>query len=280
MKKNILHVLSIVLGNVLVAFAISTLLVEHNIVVGGLSGLGIVIEQYFGIPLSIVVAICNTGLFLLGWWILGKGFAITTLLSTLIFPILLQYFEGAKVFQSWMPDPLLSSVIGGSLVGLGLGLVMRVGASTGGVDILALMIAKKKNIPVHIVYYVIDCIILLLQISLRDTMQIIYGIIAVILSSLVLKKVLTSGTALTQILVISEAYEQIRLEMLHRMDVGVTLLLSEKGYSATSSRMLLTVVPYHKLAVVRECIYQIDPVAFVIVSQVAEVTGRGFSLAR
>lgn len=280
MKRKIICTVSILLGNLLIAFAISTLMLDHEIVVGGVSGLGVVAQYYLHIPVSYTVAGANTVLFLAGLLILGRKFAITTLLSTLVFPLFLHLFEQSTTLKGWMPDPLASCVIAGCLIGLGIGMIIRVGASTGGVDILSLILNKKHHIPVHISLYIIDLIMLILQIPLRDVTQIFYGIVATALSSIVINKTLAAGASLSQILVVSDQYERIQKAILHDMDAGVTLLASEKGYTGQESRILLTVVPYRKLPALRACINAIDPVAFVIVSHVDEVGGKGFTLTR
>lgn len=280
MKRIGVRLASILAGNLLIAFAVSTLLLEHDIVVGGVSGLGVAMQQYLRIPVSLGAAAANGALFLAGLLVLGREFALTTLGSTLLFPLYLRLFERWDALRGWMPDPLAACVIAGCLVGLGIGLVIRVGASTGGVDILALVLNKKRRVPVHLSLYAIDLTVLLLQLPSRDVMQVFYGLVTVALSSAVLNKTLAAGQSLSQILVVSDRYEEIRHAVLHQLDAGVTLLTSEKGYTGQSSRILLTVVPYRKLPAVRACVNAIDPMAFVIVSQVAEVGGQGFSLAR
>lgn len=280
MKKGIYCTASILAGNLLVAFAISTLMLDHSIVVGGVSGLGVVAQNYLHIPVSLGAAVANGALFLAGWLVLGRAFALTTLASTFVFPLFLRLFERCPGLNGWMPDPLAASVIAGCLIGLGIGLVIRAGASTSGVDILALILNKKRHIPVHLSLYAIDLTILLLQIPLRDVTQIFYGLVATALSSMVLNKTLSAGSSLSQMVVVSDHYEEIRQAVLHQLDAGATLLAVEKGYTGQESKILLTVVPYRKLPALRACISGIDPTAFVIVSHVDEVNGKGFTLAR
>lgn len=280
MKKTAVQGLSILAGNLLVALAVSQLLLPHGIVVGGVSGLGVVAQSYLHIPVSLGVGAANLVLFAAGLAVLGRAFALTTLGSTLVFPLFLRLLERGADGQAWIPDPLASGVVAGCLIGLGIGLVIRAGASTGGVDILALILNKKRGIPVHLSLYAIDLTVLLLQLPVRDVMQVFYGLAVVAISSAVLNKTLTAGASLTQILVVSDRYEELREAILHRLDAGVTLLASEKGYTGQRSRLLLTVVPARKLPAVRACVSAIDPTAFVIVSQVAEVGGKGFTLAR
>ena len=122
--------------------------------------------------------------------------------------------------------------------------------------------------------------ILLLQIPLWDVTQIFYGLVATALSSMVLNKTLSAGSSLSQMVVVSDHYEEIRQAVLHQLDAGATLLAVEKGYTGQESKILLTVVPYRKLPALRARISGIDPTAFVIVSHVDEVNGKGFTLAR
>lgn len=280
MKSKIKNLAQILLGNALMAFAVNTLILEHGIICGGVSGLGSAAEHYFGLPLSVVVAILNIGLFFLGLWSFGKGFAMSIIISTFAFPVFLEVFDRIPMIHGYLNDPLLAMVIGGCLVGLGIGLVIRANASSGGVDILAQFIAKQFHIPVHIVLNVIDVLILVFQISYSDTTNIIYGIIMTFVSSAMLNKTLVSGRSLVQFTVISDAYEEIKKAILHDMDAGVTMLLSEKGYSEENSKLVMTVIPYGKLPAVKAKVLEIDPMAFIVVSKVEEVGGMGFTVER
>ena len=163
MKENLYRLGSVILGNILIAFAVSTLILENNIIAGGASGIGIVLQHYFGISVSLSVAIINVILFVLGFLFIGKVFAMTTLISTFIFPILLEFFSSCQILHGYLNDPLLSCILAGCLIGVGIGLVLKNNASTGGIDVLALLIHNHFKIPVHIVLNIFDLIILLLQ---------------------------------------------------------------------------------------------------------------------
>lgn len=280
MKEKGFDLLKIVVGNVLIAFALSTLVLENNIIAGGVSGIGIVLQHYLGLPISIVVGAVNVVLFVLGFIFLGKAFAMTTLLSTFLFPILLEFFESHMMFHYYLADPLLASIVAGILVGFGMGLILKANASTGGIDILAIIVNKKFNIPVHIVLNAIDLIVLLLQFTFNDTTHVIYGIVTVMITSVMLNKTLTSGTSLIQLTVMSDAYEDIRNMILHDHDAGATLLASEKGYTRENSKIVLSILPYRKLPSIKAKILEIDPLAFVIVSHVDEVGGKGFTFEK
>ena len=280
MKKKILNLIQILLGNACLAFAVNTLILEHDIICGGVSGLGSAIEVYFGIPISLTVAILNTALFFLGLYSFGKEFAMSIIISTFSFPVFLEIFDRIPSLHGYLDDPLLAMVIGGCLVGLGIGMVIRTKSSTGGVEILAQYIHKRFKVPVHVILNIIDVAILLLQITYSDTTHIIYGIILTFVSSAMLNKTLLAGRSLIQLTIISDKHEEMRDLILHDMDAGVTMLMSEKGYTHENSKLLMTVIPYEKLPVIKTKVLDIDPLAFIIVSKVDEVGGMGFTVER
>ena len=116
MKQKLLNLGSVLLGNILIAFSISTLILENHIIVGGVSGIGIVFEHYFGLPVSMSVGLINVVLFVLGFFFMGKVFAMTTLVSTFVFPILLSFFESQSFFHGYLSDPLLACILAGVFV--------------------------------------------------------------------------------------------------------------------------------------------------------------------
>ena len=280
MKQKILNLVYIIIGNIFIALAVNTLILENHIIVGGTSGIGNVLNHYFNIPVSLSVGCLNVCLCLVGLFFIGKKFAMTTLLSTFLFPIILQFFETHSMFHHYLEDPLLAAILAACLVGVGIGLILKANASTGGVDILAILLNKKFGFPVHIVLNCIDLSILVLQFTFNDTTHVIYGIMIVMITAVVLNKTLTQGTSLVQLTVISDHYEDIKQSILHEFDAGVTLLASEKGFTQENSKLLLSVLPYRKLPAIKAKIHEIDPVAFVIVSHVEEVGGKGFTLEK
>ena len=280
MKEKVVNLFMIIVGNVLIAFGISTLILENNIIAGGVSGIGIVLNHYMGLPISISVGIINAVLFLVGLVFLGKVFAMTTLVSTFLFPIMLGFFEATPMFHGYLNDPLLACVLAGCFVGIGIGMILKANGSTGGVDILALLVNKKTGLPVHIILNCIDLTVLLLQFTFSDTTHVIYGIVTVMVTSVMLNRTLTRGKSLVQLSVMSDHYEDIREMILHEYDAGVTLLTSEKGLSKENSKFLLSIIPYRKLPSIKEKIQEIDHQAFVIVAHVDEVGGRGFTFEK
>lgn len=273
MKK----MLSIIIGNMMIAFAISTLILEHGIIAGGVSGLSSVIEHYIHIPLSITVAIMNVFLFVVGAVFIGKEFAMKTLLSTFLFPVLLDFFNRQALFHHLLTDTFLSSVLGGVLIGYGVGLILKAGGSTGGFDIVGLLVEKYLHIPVTLTFNMIDITILILQCLFHDFQQVIYGIVTVMLTAYIMNHTLMSGQALAQIVIMSDQYQEIGDAILKKVDAGVTMLHGIKAYTQIETNVILSVIPYRKLPLAKEIIKDIDDKSFVIVSKIEEVGGNGFS---
>ena len=156
--------------------------------------------------------------------------------------------------------------------------MIRAGASTGGVDIPPLVLNKKLGISVSVGLYAMDFLILLGQMVFRDKEQILYGLLMVIIYTVVMDKVLVSGKSQMQVKIISNKYEEINEMIQREMDRGTTFLKSESGYLRKDSMTILTVVSNREIAKLNQKVLQIDPKAFMIINQVNEVMGRGLTL--
>ena len=280
MKGKLFRIGTIILGNVFVAFAVSTLVLENQLISGGVTGLGIVTNHYTGINISLIVGIINVLLFLLGLFFIGKKFALSTLISTFAFPVLLEFFNTNAIFHNYCQDTLLAVVLAGCLVGIGVGLMIRSDASSGGMDIIAIILNRKLGIPVFIMVNVFDFIILCMQATFSNPTKILYSIVLVFVTSFMLNKTLTKGSKMVQLVVISDCHEMIKKMIIEEADAGVTSLYSQKGFNETDTKTLLTIIPPVKLTKIKEQIKLIDPVAFMVVATVDEVSGRGYTLER
>ena len=280
MKGKLLRIGTIILGNVFVAFAVSTLVLENQLISGGVTGLGIVTNHYTGINISLIVGIINVLLFLLGLFFIGKKFALSTLISTFAFPVLLEFFNTNAIFHNYCQDTLLAVVLSVFLVGIGVGLMIRSDASSGGMDIIAIILNRKLGIPVFIMVNVFDFIILCMQATFSNPTKILYSIVLVFVTSFMLNKTLTKGSKMVQLVVISDCHEMIKKMIIEEADAGVTSLYSQKGFNETDTKTLLTIIPPVKLTKIKEQIKLVDPVAFMVVATVDEVSGRGYTLKR
>jgi uncharacterized membrane-anchored protein YitT (DUF2179 family) len=163
-------------------------------------------------------------------------------------------------------------------LGLSLGIVIRAGASTGGMDIPPLILKKFFHIPVAASLWVFDFCIMLTQMAFHPAEDLLYGILLLIVISTSLNKAMVLGTSRTEVKLISDKSEEIRQAILSRVDRGVTILHGEGGFGRSDTEVILSVISNRELPRLQQLARSIDPKCFMIVSQVTEVWGRGFTL--
>ena len=278
--RSIRTAVVIILGNALYALTVKVFLLPGNLMVGGTTGIGLLIHRFTGMSLSGFVLLFNLVMLAAGFLLLGKKFALTTVISSLAYPVLLEVFDAVFGNMAVTEDIILNTVFSGLGIGVSLGLVIRMGASTGGMDIPPLVLNKYFRIPVSVSLNVFDMLILLGQAVLNPPERILYGIILVFIYTSVLDKVIMMGTTRTEVKVVSKHVEEIRYAILAQVDRGVTLLYGEGGYLQEETRIVLSILSNRELPKVERLIRDIDPEAFMIVSRVTEVRGKGFSISK
>lgn len=275
---NLKKIFFVLLGNTIYCAGIVAFVLPTGLVTGGTTGLGLIVNHYFGVPIELFAAIFNTVMFLLAVVLLGKAFALTSLISTFYFPVILGVFQKIEWLQDLTDDPMLCTVFAAVSIGVGIGMVIKAGASTGGMDIPPLILNKKMGVPVSVGLYTFDFLILIGQIFFRDTEKSLYGILLVMIYTVLVDKVLLMGKNQMQVKIMSEHYEEIN-EMIHqKLDRGTTLYRTESGYLHNKGFLVMTVVSNRELPKLNQLIMEIDDKAFMVISQVSEVKGRGFTL--
>ena len=278
-KRAAITLLCVLSGNALLAFLVAAFIIPHDIIMGGTTGIGIVLHK--AIPqmdVSLFVLILNAILLLVGLIALGKKFALTTVASSLLYPVFLGFFQRIPGIDAMTDNALIAAVFAGALMGVALGLVMRVGSSTGGMDIVTLVLNKYTHMPVSIWVYITDIIVIGGQALFNPAEKTLLGIIVLVLETIVLDKAMILGKSQIQIFVISEAYEQIRKALTEQTEAGVTMTMIETGWLKKQQQGVLCVIPQRKLYAATELIQRIDPQAFITITQIREVRGQGFTI--
>ena len=273
-------VFAVVFGNFLYALTVRLFLMPSGLVTGGTTGMALAANHLWGIPVSGFVLAFNILMLLTGLFVLGKAFAVTTLASTFLYPLFLEICERALGSLVLTDDLLLCTVFSGLGIGIALGIVIRSGASTGGMDIPPLVLRKLFGIPVSLSLYAFDFLILLMQLPFRPVENVLYGIVLALIYTTVIDKMLMLGQSRTELKIISTRSQEICDAILAQVDRGVTLLHGEGGYTHTESKIVLSVISNRELIKVEKLVHQIDPECFMIVSRVSEVRGRGFSIKK
>ena len=266
----------VLVGNSINAFAVAFFILPNDLSMGGGTGISLIVNHFFNIPISAFVLIFNIIMFLIGAAFLGKKFAVTTAISTFYYPFILAVFQKIIGSYSVTGDIFLNTFFAGLLMGLSLGIVVRAGASTGGMDIPPLVINKYFGVPVSAAMYAFGLIILAVQFTFKDAEKILYGIVLIMINSLVLDKMIVLGKQRVELQIISEKSEEIKRAIIEKVGRGVTMIYGETGYMGEKCDIVLTVVSNRQLLKTERIVKSIDPGSFVIINSVKEVAGKGF----
>lgn len=279
-RSALVPLLTVAAGNALYALTVKLFLLPSGLATGGTTGIALAVRHLTGVPIPAFVLGFNVLMLGLGWLVLGRRFALTTLASTFLYPLALECFDRLLGDAVLTQDLFLCTLFSGLGIGAALGMVIRAGASTGGMDIPPLVLQKLLHVPVSAGMYGFDVCILLAQALFTPADRVLYGIVLVMIYTMVLDKMLLFGAARTEVKIVSQRAADIQAAILTQLDRGVTLLHGEGGYLHQPAEVLLSVVSHRELPRLERLIHAIDPESFVIVSRVSEVSGRGFSLKK
>ena len=281
LKRRVIQLMLLLAGNAIDAMGIALFILPAGFIVSGATGMGRILSYALGGTwnVSACVMLFNVLLFLLALICMGKHMAATIVIGTFTFPVFLDVFEHIPVFMNLTDNPIISMICGAMCLGVGTGIVIRAGGSTGGADVIPIILHGKKDLPIAPVMYVLDCIIMLFQIPWATKEQILLGILTEFITAIVLDKVQVIGGGEVQFLIFSRKSEEINRELL-MLDAGTTLLHGQGGYKGRDEDVIICIVSSRKMREIKDAVLDIDPVAFMTISSVQEVSGRGFSLDR
>lgn len=277
MKNNrLINIILIILGNFILAFSVAVFILPYNILSGGVAGIAVVFNSLMGLNKEIVVNFLVIALFLIGWLVLGKEFAIKTFVSSVFYPLFL------SLIMDFMPvfeiDALLASLYGGLIAGVGIGIVMRTGASTGGMDIPPLILNKVTNIKVSTLVIIIDALTVMLGFLAFGLEEILIGFISVFATGYTIDKVLLFGGSISKsVQIISDNPDEIVSAIHSKLDRGTTLTEATGGFTGKKRIVILVVVSQNQYNELIDIVNSIDKEAFVITTDATSVHGEGFS---
>jgi len=274
------NILIMIFSNFLFAVSVTGFIRPHGIILGGATGLGLLITHYIPMKLSVVVMIINVVLLLIAFVTMGKKFALSTLANSILYPSVMYIFETFIDLGKVTEDPMLSCVFGGVLMGIGIGLILKTGSSTGGTDVIAVAINKYTHMNLSVLLYMVDGVIMACQLMFSNREQVLLGIFLMALLTFTMNKIMIMGKSQIQLMIFSEKTEEIRQMILGQEDAGATLFHIEKGYTREESKAIMCIIPRRKFYDMCEMIQKEDPTAFWTISEVNEIHGRGFSFER
>ena len=281
-KRGLKNYSLILVGSFILAAGFVLFITPYKIVPGGVYGISIVLHHLFGTPVGLVALAFDIPLTLIGIKVLGPRFGIKTVVGfilTAVFVDGLTYFYGTEPLVQ--DDALLSSIFGGVFVGLGLGLIFKSRATSGGTDIVAMMISKYTKLPVGRLMIIVDSAIVLVGLAAFQDWKIpLYSLIVIFITGKVIDTILEGLDYDKVLFIVSEKTDEIREKIIVDLNRGGTILKGEGLYNRNDRSIVFTVVNRRETVMLQDFINGIDPNAFVTVMNANEILGNGFKSLR
>ena len=290
-KRTLKNILLTVFGTLLLSFATSVFIFPYKLVTGGISGLAIIVNYLLPLGEEIWIAIFTVGLFLLGLLLLSRDFATKTLISTIVYPIgvsFFSYFVSPDVFGGFFYlhgsvhneiGVLLAALFGGVFIGAGCAIAFLGGGSTGGVDVVALIIAKfLKNAKSSVLIFFIDASIIVIGMFINgDLVLTLLGIVCAFITALVIDKVFLGRSREFIANIISEKSDEINKQIIDRVDRTTTVINARGGYTGRDYDLLMVSFTMNQYADILRIVNEVDKYAFMTIHPAHEISGEGFS---
>jgi uncharacterized membrane-anchored protein YitT (DUF2179 family) len=277
LKSQLIDGLLIVAGCTLMGLAYSLFLIPHHFVPGGVSGISIIVNYFARLPVGVLIIVLNVPIFLLGLRTMGKKYVAGSLFGMVLCSLLIDFFHEVLKVRSATQNEVLASIYGGIMLGIGLGLVFRGRASTGGSDIVGMILSKYTGMSLGFSIMVTDFLIISASgLAFRNLEAPLYGFIVLFLSTRVIDMVLEGWSVSKLVIITSTRTDEIADFILYTLDRSGTALRSRSLYLNRQGEIILTVVHRKQLTDLREFVRTIDPEAFIIINDTYDVLGRGF----
>lgn len=277
MSNKVRQYLAVSIGCIFSSCAINLFLVPHHLLSGGVSGLAIIFYYLFGLPIGLQILGMNIPLLYAAYRLLGKEYTVVTIYGTLFFSFSVDVLKFLSYINA-IDDPIISSITGGILAGIGSGLIFRVNGSAGGLDIIAAIIKKYYAFNMGFIGFAVNCIIMLLSASLFGLKLAVLTLISMFVSASLTDKVVEGFNRRKTVHIVSYNTDQIVEAILNEVGRGVTILNGIGAFTRQEKRVIFVVVNLTQIAKIKLLVQEADPNAFMIVSDAAEVMGRGFTL--
>ena len=264
------------LGSLILALGIYLFTEPNQIAPGGVSGLATVINFLTGAPIGTLTAVINLPLLILGWFFLGRAFILKTILSVASFAVIYDY--ALPFVPQYVGNPLLASIFGGALLGLGLGVSFLCDGSTGGLDIANLLIQLRfPSFKISTLMFATDAVIVIFSaFAYQNIDTAMYALIAMFVQTKLIDVVLYGADLGKMVMIVTQKGEAIARQIMENLERGVTKIPSVGAYSNASNETLLCAVRRNEYYMLHKIVVETDPNAFMIVTTAAEVVGYGF----
>ncbi|NJP36691.1 YitT family protein [Bacillus luteus] len=259
----------IVAASILLGFAFNVFLLPHEVLTGGVTGVAMIFGLMTPVNTGFWIIILNIPIVILGWMKLGKEFIINSIISVAVTSVSMLYIPIVQITE----DALLSSVWGGVLTGVGIGLIIRYYSSTGGFDVVGILLIKKWDIPLGGLIFALNSGVVVLSGFFFGWELALYTMLSIYITGIVIDRIHTRHVKLNLMVVTSHG-EELRRALLENLVRGITVIDGQGAYSREEKKVLYTVITRYELEIIRNVLKEIDPDAFVSISQSMQVMGN------
>ena len=273
-KELALAYAQLVLGCVIGAAAYPTFLLPNNIAPGGITGVATILNYVFGVPVGTATLVMNIPLFLIGYRTMGRIFAFRSLVATVLFSLLIDLLPLGPVSR----DPLLGTLFGGVVLGIGLGFIMRGGATTGGTDMIARMVHRRLPfITVGMFLFALDFVVVAAAGLVMGSAEALYALINIYVCAKVMDAVMIGFGGNKACFIMTPAWERVTKRLMEEIGRGVTQLQARGAYSGRENPVVMCVVARQEIVTVKRIVHEEDASAFMFITEAHEALGEGFA---
>ena len=273
-KIKVKELIEFIIGCFLVALAFNLFMSPNNLVAGGVSGFSLILKHFFGLNPSTIISVANVFLIILSFLVLGKEKTKATILGSILFPVFVSLTEHLSTYISFKEsEMILIAVFGGALQGLGAGLIFRAGYSTGGTDILNMIISKIFKISLGNSMFFTDGLIIVIGAFVFGFNHLMYSLIILYLISTLTDKVVLGISDSKAFYIITSKEKEVKEFVINELKHGVTEFNAKGGYNSENQTVLMSVVPTREYYKLKEGIHNIDKNAFFVAMDSYEVKG-------
>ena len=269
-RQFLWNLILITAGSCICALAVNGILIPRKFVSSGVTGIALIFHYIIPyLPVSVLYLLFNVPLFALGWKYVSRRFFIYSIIGTAVFSAAVEWI----VIPIQVQDPLLCSLLAGIIMGVGVGIILRSAGSSGGTDIISVMVQTRFSIRLGYTVLAFNSIVLAASAMLFSLEIALYTLIYMYVSSHILDLVVTGLSQRKSVMIISKSHGDMIIKILKELNRGVTVIKGQGGYSGEPEDIIYTVIAFRDLATMKKLINKIDPHAFVVFSDTAEVMG-------
>lgn len=269
------RILLTLVGSLLSAIAINAFIIPHKLLSGGVSGVAIIIQYLTNIPSGYLILAFNVPIFLYGMKEIDKDFIIFSFIGMVSMSLFLIATESIS-YNLVVKDLLLSSIVGGGLGGVGIGIVLNNRASMGGIDIIAVALKRKTGINISTISFVMNMVVVLIGAFISSVEVALYTLISMYITSLIMERFIAGFDRKKLLFIVTERENEVSEAIMSELGRGITFFYGEGAYTGDRKRVIYCIVPLKQLVRTKKITNDIDPTAFITIVEASEVHGSGF----